>query len=99
MRDRPSSRLLIVDADGRLLLFRFEHRQGPLQGQRYWATPGGSLDLGETYEAAACREMLEETVLRIRDPGPQVAQREAIFQVPSGEFVRADERFFLIRVR
>ncbi|MBV9219259.1 MAG: NUDIX domain-containing protein [Methylobacteriaceae bacterium] len=99
MRHRPSSRLLILDMEGRLLLFRFEHDEGALQGQVYWATPGGSLGPGETYEDAACREMLEETGLQIHDPGPQVARRQASFQLPSGEAVQADERYFLIRVR
>lgn len=96
--ERPSSRLLILDQDKRLLLFKFAHRSGPLAGRTFWATPGGGLDPGESYEAAACREMLEETGLRIDDPGPQIAQRRAVFQVPDGQMVSADERFFLIRV-
>jgi 8-oxo-dGTP diphosphatase len=96
--ERPSSRLLILDPDRRLLLFRFEYRSGPLAGQTFWATPGGALDPGESYEAAACREMLEETGMRIDDPGPQVAQRRAEFRVADGRTVSADERFFLIRV-
>jgi len=98
MPERPSSRLLILDGRDRLLLFRFEHRLGPLAGQVFWATPGGAVDLGESFEEAACREMLEETGFHIDDPGPQVAQREASFQLPTGERVTADERFFLIRI-
>ena len=82
----------------RILLFRFEHRQGPLAGQQFWATPGGALDPGESYAQAACRELLEETGLMVDDPGPQVGQRIASFQMPDGEMVRADERFFLVRV-
>jgi 8-oxo-dGTP pyrophosphatase MutT (NUDIX family) len=98
MRERPSSRLLIVSGEHRVLLFRFEHKRGPLAGRVYWATPGGGLDPGESFEAAACRELLEETGLHIHDPGPQVARREASFQLPTGEMVTADERFFLIRI-
>ena len=96
--ERPSSRLLILDQHKRLLLFKFAHRSGPLAGQTFWATPGGGLDPGESYEAAACREMLEETGLRIDNPGPRIAQRSAVFRVPDGQMVSADERFFLIRV-
>jgi|1186.fasta_scaffold866848_2 8-oxo-dGTP diphosphatase len=97
MRERPSSRLLVIDPLQRILLFRFEHRQGALAGQQFWATPGGALDPGESYAQAACRELLEETGLSVDDIGPEVGQRVATFQMPDGEMVRADERFFLVR--
>jgi 8-oxo-dGTP pyrophosphatase MutT (NUDIX family) len=98
MRERPSSRLLVIDPLNRILLFRFERKQGPLPGQRFWATPGGGLDPGESYMQAACRELLEETGLAVEDPGPEVHQRIVTFQMPDGDIVRADERFFLVRV-
>ena len=97
MRERPSSRLLVIDPLERILLFRFEHKHGPLAGQQFWATPGGALDPGESYAQAACRELSEETGLVVDDPGPEVGQRIAEFQMPDGEMVRADERFFLVR--
>ncbi|MBV9249154.1 MAG: NUDIX domain-containing protein [Acetobacteraceae bacterium] len=99
MDERPSSRLLILDAQDRVLLFRFEHKRGPLAGQAFWATPGGGLEPGESYEQAACREMLEETGLSIQDPGPQIARRVVTFQLPSGQIVTSDERYFVIRTR
>ena len=89
MRERPSSRLLVIDPLQRVLLFRFEHKQGPLAGQQFWATPGGALDPGESYAQAACRELLEETGLLVDDPGPEVSQRIATFQMPYGDLVRA----------
>ncbi|WP_315727833.1 MULTISPECIES: NUDIX hydrolase [unclassified Bradyrhizobium] len=98
MRERPSSRLLVLDPLDRILLFRFEHTKGALAGHSFWATPGGGLDPGESYTEAARRELLEETGLVIDDPGPVVDQRIVTFQMPDGEMVRADERFFLIRV-
>jgi len=98
MRERPSCRLLVIDPDDRLLLFRFAHKSGPLAGQVFWATPGGGLDPGESYEDAARRELLEETGFAIDDPGPQVARRQVEFRTPEGETVTADERFFLVRV-
>ena len=97
MLQRPSSRLLVVDRRDRLLLFRFEHKEGALAGQAFWATPGGGVDHGETFEKAALRELQEETGLFVDDPGPQVARRIASFALPTGEMVEADERYFLIR--
>ena len=64
MRMRPSARLLVTDRQGRLLLFRFRHDDGPLTGKTYWATPGGALDEGESFAEAARRELYEETQIR-----------------------------------
>jgi 8-oxo-dGTP diphosphatase len=98
MRERPSSRLLVIDHSGRILLFRFEHKKGPLAGQIFWATPGGALDPGESYAQTACRELLEETGFSTDDPGPVVDRRIVTFQTPDGEMMRAEECFFLIRI-
>ena len=52
---------------------------------------GRRLDPGENRRPL--RELLEETGLLVDDPGPEVSQRIATFQMPDGEMVRADERF------
>ena len=98
MRRRPSSRLLIIDPSERILLFRFVYRDGPLAGKAYWATPGGGVDEGETFEQAACRELFEETGVQRSDVGQQVAQLQYVLPLPDGEQVLADERYFLVRV-
>lgn len=96
MRKRPSARLLVLDPEGRVLLFNFDHRNGPLAGTSLWATPGGALESGENYAEAAKRELMEETGLDC-DVGPEVARRRVSFLTPQGETVDADERYFLVR--
>jgi 8-oxo-dGTP diphosphatase len=96
MRRRPSARLLILDPGGRVLRFRFVHKTGALAGDDYWATPGGAVEDGETFEQAAIRELEEETGIHRDDVGPQVGRREFVLQLPDGERVLADERFFLV---
>jgi 8-oxo-dGTP pyrophosphatase MutT (NUDIX family) len=98
MQERPSSRWLVLDAQQRVLLFRFDSKRGPLAGKLFWATPGGALEQGETFEDAARRELFEETGLQVENVGPQVGRRLAAFQLTTGEMVSADERFFAIRL-
>jgi 8-oxo-dGTP pyrophosphatase MutT (NUDIX family) len=86
----------VLDTADRVLLFRFEHKKGALAGQAFWATPGGGLERGETFEQAAIRELLEETGIVVATIGRQVARRLTSFAMPTGEPVEADERYFMV---
>ncbi|MGI9507705.1 MAG: NUDIX hydrolase [Geminicoccaceae bacterium] len=97
MRERPASRLLILDQNNCVLLFHFVFDDGPLAGKRFWATPGGALKKGENFFEAAQRELCEETGI-IAQIGPQVMQKTVTFQTPAGVEVEADERYFLVHV-
>ena len=90
---RPAARILLVDGTGRALLFRYTPPDRP----SLWCTPGGAVDPGESYEAAARRELWEEVGLDT-DCGPQVARRVADFRSFEGVEVTADERYFRVDI-
>lgn len=92
-RIRRAARLLVLDQAERLLLFRF-HVAGRTP---FWAAAGGECDPGETFEAAARRELFEETGI-VADAGAEFAARSYDFTSLEGEDVTADERFFVVRV-
>ncbi|CAH1660713.1 NUDIX domain-containing protein [Hyphomicrobiales bacterium] len=98
MRKRPSARVLLLDQSGCVLLFKFVHRSGPLAGRSYWATPGGAVEEGETFEEAALRELEEETGLIRDEIGPEVGRRSFELQLVDGETVWAEERFYVLRI-
>lgn len=95
-RKRPSARLLVLDHQERVLLFRFRFDTGPLAGTAYWATPGGGLDEGESFAEAARRELAEETGIDA-DVGEAIAVRHTRFSLSTGEMVDAEEHYFLVR--
>jgi 8-oxo-dGTP pyrophosphatase MutT (NUDIX family) len=96
MRQRNSARLLVINPSQQVLLFHFRHKGDALDGQSHWATPGGGLEPGESFEAAAVRELFEETGLKVAAVGASVAERSFPMMLPSGETVLSVERYFVV---
>ena len=70
---------VVIDGGKVLLVLR-----GKAPAKDMWAIPGGSVDLGETLQAAAEREVLEETGLEIR-AGEIIYAFEKIEQDQAGQ--------------
>ena len=94
--ERRAARVLLVDADGRVLLQNCCDPSDP--SQRWWNTTGGGVDPGETAAQAGAREVTEETGLPV-DPaqlGPVVHRRVTEFSF-GGASYRQEEEYFLLR--
>lgn len=92
-RNRYAARVLVLDAENHLLMFRFTPDDRP----PLWATAGGELETGESFEDGARRELFEETGIDA-DPGGVISERESDFVTFDGEAVHAVERYFAVRV-
>ena len=93
-RLRLAGRVIVLDPEDRILLFRYD--DGPPNG-RHWCTPGGGLNEGEDYSAGARRELAEETGWTDVALGEEIFERMLTMEYED-EIVRQQERFFLARV-
>ncbi len=94
---RRAARVLLLDARDRVLLFRGWDPQRP--EHRFWFTPGGGLDDGESTAQGAARELHEETGLLV-DPaelGEPVWDEVTEFPF-GGVWYRQQQCFYLLRV-
>jgi 8-oxo-dGTP pyrophosphatase MutT (NUDIX family) len=87
-RIRRAARVLVLDPEDRVLLFRYVPAAYPL----FWILPGGACDPGEDFAEAARRELREETGIEAV-PLPLGLVREAEYEY-LGEPVRSVEHFF-----
>jgi 8-oxo-dGTP pyrophosphatase MutT (NUDIX family) len=92
LRIRDAVRALVVDADQRVLLVRFEFPTATR-----WALPGGGLEPGESHLAALHRELEEEVGLVGAVIGPQIWHRLHIVPFLNGQFDGQREQIYLVR--
>jgi 8-oxo-dGTP pyrophosphatase MutT (NUDIX family) len=92
---RSSARVVVVDANDRVLLLRGGDPRRP--ARPVWHTPGGGIDPGETPEHAALRELTEEIGLEVSELGSLVWKRRFVFMFDGVEYDQ-DEVFYLLRV-
>jgi len=99
MIERPSARLILLDPQDRLFLFKVHQPSvyDPADPFRepFWIMIGGLVDPGEDYADAAMREAREETAVVIKDVR-WVWSRERIMQWRDRRVLHR-ERFFLGR--
>ncbi len=95
---RPTARILLVDPDDRVLLFSALDGAGA----PYWFTPGGGVRRGESVEAAAVRELAEETGFRCAETelGQVVATTSGRWRAAEdgGKLFLGAHSFFFVRV-
>ena len=96
---RLAGRVIPIDPSGRVLLFRYD--DPPPKGP-HWATPGGGIEAGEDFYAAARRELAEETGWSDVPVTPGEVHREVTVQWSrlSGvrRLVRQHDHYFVARV-
>ena len=90
---RPSARVVVIDDADRVLLFAGTNDED----HRFWYPPGGAIELGESPEETARRELREETGLAVVNLQGEVGRRDVVV---SWGGVRYDcrERWFVARV-
>jgi 8-oxo-dGTP diphosphatase len=91
---RSAARLIVLDPDDRVLLFRYAWRSG----ESFWATPGGGLEPGESFEQAAIREAGEELGVTARFALAQLWSRVTEFTGPDNHPIHQTEVFFRIEI-
>jgi 8-oxo-dGTP pyrophosphatase MutT (NUDIX family) len=92
---RPAARVLLLDDQERVLLFRGLDPAEP--DIRFWFPPGGGIEAGETPEQAARREVHEETGFDDLELGPHIWNRRHVVWF-NGVHTDVREVWFLSRV-
>lgn len=92
---RLTSRILLFDREGRVLLFLT--KAPDTSGFARWITPGGGVDPGETHEQAAIRELHEETGLVVDSVGKPVWSHDFSVQWDDADHDTGHAEFYVLQ--
>jgi 8-oxo-dGTP pyrophosphatase MutT (NUDIX family) len=96
MRERATARVLLLDPRDRILLMKGRLPSDP-GAPGVWFTVGGGVEAGESLEAAARREVLEETGFSATDLGPVLWRSEQTVRDRKGRPILIREAFMVAR--
>ena len=95
MSVRRSAKCIVVDPDGRVLLFKGNAPWDP-SIEPWWFCPGGGLEGDEDYPEAARRELFEETGIVAGEVGEVILERDIHIEW-DGSDLEQHEKYFLVR--
>lgn len=93
-RLRPAARAVVLDAQDRILLMRFEFGDGKV----VWAAPGGGVEPGESLQEGLARELAEEIGLDVPADPPHLWHQATVAEGHAAGYDGVINDYFLIRV-